>query len=255
VFTGVAFYDDCTMPVPEPPDPPAETTGARDAPPGHAGKGRRQRTRRQPAPHGSETVADDAPNGRPPSRSTVRRWVQRSEHDRRSRPRLEFVADEVVVLNDRRVPGSKLSIDLVAVSPAGVFVIEAKNYKGLVYTKRLGPVWDLGPHQLHIGRRNCTSSIDDVTKKGEAVRGVLLATPWGSEVPVKAVLCLTRADWGYAAGVEVDDVLVAWPKLIAGRMKEPVVMDSSTVQEVSEMIAQRLPTGRALPSRHPRETA
>jgi hypothetical protein len=38
-------------------------------------------------------------------------------------------------------------------------------------------------------------------------------------------------------------VLVGWPKLIAGKMKDPVVMDSSTVREVSDMIAERLPTG------------
>jgi hypothetical protein len=56
------------------------------------------------------------------------------------------------------------------------------------------------------------------------------------------VLCLTRADWGYAAAVEVDEVLVGWPTLIAGRLREPVVMDSSAVVEVSEMIAERLPT-------------
>ena len=168
--------------------------------------------------------------------------MQRAEHERRSSPRLRFDADGVVVLNDRRVPGSKLSIDLIAVSPAGVFVIEAKNYKGLVHTKRLGPLWNLGPDQLHIGRRNCTPSIVDVTKKGEAVRGVLSATSWGSEVPVRAVLCLTRAEWGYASAVEVGDVLVGWPKLIAGKMQDPVVMDSSTVEEVSEMIGERLPT-------------
>ncbi len=141
------------------------------------------------------------------------------------------------------MPGSKLSIDLIAVSPAGVFVIDAKNYKGLVHTKRLGPVWDLGPHQLHIGRRNCTTSIDDVTKKVGAVREVLRMTVWGQEVPVRAVLCLTRAEWGYAAAVEVNDVFVGWPQLIAGKIREPVVMDSSTVHEVSEMIAARLPTG------------
>jgi Nuclease-related domain len=168
--------------------------------------------------------------------------VQRAERERRTSPRLRLDADGVVVLNDRRVPGSKLSIDVIAVSPAGVFVIDAKNHKGLVHTKRLGPFWNLGPDQLHIGRRNCTPSIVDVTKKGDAVRGVLSATSWGAEVPVRAVLCLTRAEWGFAAAVEVGDVLVGWPKLIAAKLHEPVVMDSSTVAEVSEMIGERLPT-------------
>jgi Nuclease-related domain len=243
------------MPVSEQPDPPAEESGAEHPPTAASDRGHGAPAHRRPVVSEAEVVPDGPTGARPASRSGVRRFVQRAEHDRRSSPRFEFDADGVIVLSDRRVPGSKLSIDVIAVSPAGVFVIDAKHYKGLVYTKRLGPVWDLGPHQLHIGRRNRTSSIEDVTKKGEAVRDVLQSTPWGSEVPVKAVLCLTRADWGYATGVEVDDVLVGWPKLIAGRMKEPVVMDSTTVQEVSEMIADRLPTGRAVPSRRPKETA
>jgi len=55
------------------------------------------------------------------------------------------------------------------------------------------------------------------------------------------MLCLTRADWGFATAVEVDEVLVGWPKFIAGKIKEAVVMDDSTVQEVSEMISEHLP--------------
>ncbi len=211
----------------------------------HVGAGDR---RSEPVADGSDDRGEHGDPGAPVAvsgtRPSVRRWVQRAEHDRRARPRLELLGDEgVVVLGDRRVPGSRLSIRLIAVSPAGVFVIDSKNYKGLVHTKRLGPVWDLGPHQLHVGRRNCTRSIDDVSRKVNAVRDVLSATPWGSQVPVHAVLCLTRADWGYAAAVEVGDVLVGWPRLIAGRMREPVVMDSPTVEEVSQMIARHLPTG------------
>jgi hypothetical protein len=226
---------------PEEPDRPAETTGPAPVPAAFTGKLRGPRTRRRAPVRDTGAGENGEPTGRGISRSAVRGWVQRSENERRASPRLEFDADGVVVLNDRRVPGSKLSIDLIVVSPAGVFVIDAKNYKGLVHTKRLGPVWDLGPHQLHIGRRNCTPSVEDVTKKGEAVRGVLRETLWSSEVPVKAMLCLTRADWGFATAVEVDEVLVGWPKFIAGKIKEAVVMDDSTVQEVSEMISEHLP--------------
>jgi hypothetical protein len=183
-------------------------------------------------------------NAAPPTAPATggRGWVQRSENDRRSRPRLEILEGEgVVVLNDRRIPGSRLHIELVAVSPAGVFVIDSKNYKGLVHTKRLGPMWDLGPHQLHIGKRNCTGSLDSVTKKVDAVRTVLESTAWGSQVPVHPVLCLTRAEWGYAAAVQVNGVFIGWPRLVAGRLREPVVMDSPTVREVSQMISERLP--------------
>ena len=73
------------------------------------------------------------------------------------------------------------------------------------------------------------------------MRAALDTTPWGAEVPVHAVLCLTRAEWGFASAVEISDVYVAWPRLVKGRVQAPGVMDSPAVKEVSEMIAEHLP--------------
>ena len=171
-----------------------------------------------------------------------RKWVKRAETDRRAMARLQFIESEgVIVLNDRRVPGSKSNIKLIAISPAGVFVIDAKGYKGLVHTKREGPIRNLGPTELHVGRKNCTSSVYDLADHLEVVRGAMSSAPWGSEVPVHALLCLTRAEWGFASPIEISNVWVGWPRLVANRLQAPEVMDSPTVQEVSEMIADRLP--------------
>jgi hypothetical protein len=168
--------------------------------------------------------------------------VQRAEGDRRARARLQIIEGEgVVVLNDRRVPESGSNIKWIAVSAAGVFVIDAKSYKGLVHIKRHGPIWDLGPHELHVGRKNCTSSVESVNEQKGAVRAALDTTAWGSEVPVYGMLCLVRAEWGFASAIEIGDICVGWPKLVAGRVQAPGVMDSPAVQEVSEMIADHLP--------------
>lgn len=173
--------------------------------------------------------------------SFSRKWVQRAEADRRARARLRIEAEGVVVLNDRRVPGTRSAIKWIAVSSGGVFVIDAKHYRGLVHVKRTGPVWDLGPQELHVGRRNCTPLVDNVSEQVDVVRSALDTTTWGAEVPVYAVLCLTRAEWGFASAVEISDVYVAWPRLVQGRVQAPGVMDSPAVHEVSEMIAQHLP--------------
>jgi hypothetical protein len=181
-------------------------------------------------------------SGRPGGPGFSRRWVQRAEGDRRARARLQIIEGEgVVVLNDRRVPGSRSNIKWIAVSAAGVFVIDIKNYKGLVHIKRRGPISDLGPYELHVGRKNCTSSVESVNEQSSAVRAALDTTAWGSEVPVYGMLCLVRAEWGFASAVEIGDVCVGWPKLVAGRVQAPGVMDSPAVQEVSQMIAEHLP--------------
>ena len=172
-----------------------------------------------------------------------RRWVSRSGRDRRSKSRLEIDSDEgIVILNDRRVPGSRSQIKLIAVAPAGVFVIDAKDVKGLVHTKRPGPVSDLGPNELHVGRRNCTEMVGAVTRQVEAVRDALSTKPWASDVPVHAILCLTRAAWGFASPLELGDVWIGWPQLVSPRVRTPSIMDSPMVNEVSLVLADRLPS-------------
>ncbi len=194
----------------------------------------------EPDPTHPETGATGTTSDGPPRR----RWVQRAPGDRRARARLRMIEGEgVIVLNDRRIPGSRENIKHIAVSAAGVFVIDAKHYKGLVHVRRSGPISDLGPDELHIGRRNCTPCVEEVAWQVDQVRSSLGSTTWGTDVPVHAMLCLTRAEWGFASAIRISDVWVAWPQLIAGQVRQPGVMDSPTVHEVSEMIAERLPVG------------
>lgn len=47
------------------------------------------------------------------------------------------------VLNDRRVRGTKGNLDHIVVAPAGVFVVDAKNHKGMVELRNRG--WFLRP--------------------------------------------------------------------------------------------------------------
>lgn len=149
----------------------------------------------------------------------------------------------MIVLNDRRVPGSRESIKLIAVSPAGVFVIDTKRYKGLVHTMAPGTIGNLGPPELHVGRRNCTTSVDAVHRQAEVVRAALERDRPGAEIPVQAILCLTRAAWGFPSAMQVGDVRVGWPGLVAGEVLAPGVLDAPTVQAVSAMIADGLPVG------------
>jgi hypothetical protein len=179
----------------------------------------------------------------PTSSRGGRKRVQRSEGDRRASARLRvLVGVGVIVLDDRRVPGLSAGIKRIAVSPAGVFVIDAKHFKGRVHTKRSGPISNLGPDELHVGRRDCTPYVKLLVRQVEGVRASLNEMVGGSLVPVQAVLCLTGAEWGFASPFDVQDVCVGWPQAIAGLVQSPGVMDSPTVREVSAIIDQRLPT-------------
>jgi len=175
---------------------------------------------------------------------STRSWVRRAEGERRGRLRgtLELVEGrDVIVLNDRRIPGSKAVITMIAVSPAGVFVIDARHHKGLVQTKRPGSFDQIGPPELHVGRRNCTPTLDSLAQQVAVVRATLDNSPLVSEVPVSAMLCLTRAEWGLASSALVRDVWVGWPRLLAGTVRSPGSMDSPTVRDVAQTIDLNLP--------------
>ncbi len=147
-------------------------------------------------------------------------------------------------LADRSLPGSKGRIESIAISPAGVFVVGTKAFKGLVHTRRHGPVGDLGPVELHIGRRNCTSTIEDLVQQVDAVRDALVGTPWETEMPVQAVLCLTRAEWGFASPIEISQVWIGWPRLVDRKLRGPQLMDPATVNEAIETVDRLLPSSR-----------
>jgi hypothetical protein len=177
-----------------------------------------------------------------PETVPARRWVQRAEGERRSRARLDLLGEGVIVLNDRRIPGSREGIKLIAVAPAGVFVIDTKRFKGLVHTMRPGTIGNLGPYELHVGRRNCTHSIDALRRQAEVVRATLDAGPPGAgAVAIHPMLCLTRAEWGFPSAVQIGDVWVGWPRLMAGEVQAPGALDLPTVKQVSALIADRLP--------------
>src|SRR5258708_25144838 len=59
---------------------------------------------------------------------------------------------EIKVLHDRRVPGTRGNIDHIVVGPAGVFVVDAKHYSGLIQTRVVG--FFKPDLRLYVGRRN-----------------------------------------------------------------------------------------------------
>ena len=101
--------------------------------------------------------------------------------------RLDLLAQELdfEVLHDRRRPPTKANIDHLVETPAGVFVVDAKNYEGQIEVRQ--PGWFSGdPEQLFINGRNRTKIVDGVKKQVVQVESVLLNTQ--IQMPVFGVL-------------------------------------------------------------------
>lgn len=64
-------------------------------------------------------------------RQPTKSWDRGAIGEERLGARLNALAgDGLAVLHDRRIPGSKANIDQIVITPGGIWVIDAKRYKG-----------------------------------------------------------------------------------------------------------------------------
>lgn len=70
---------------------------------------------------------------------STRAWAVGADGEERLGRRLDSVAGALVrVLHDRGIPGSRANLDHIVVCPSGVFVIDAKRYKGRPHLRKEG---------------------------------------------------------------------------------------------------------------------
>lgn len=144
-------------------------------------------------------------------RQHTKSWDRGAIGEERLGARLNaLAADGLAVLHDRRIPGSKANIDHIAITPAGIWVIDAKRYKGRPELKIEGGILRPRVEKLLVGRRDCTKLVEGVLKQVDVVRDLV------GDVPVTGALCFIEADWPLIGGAfSTRGVHVLWPKRLA----------------------------------------
>ncbi len=130
-----------------------------------------------------------------PEPQSTNAWARGAKGEAGIGDRLELLAAKYgfIVLHDRRIPGSKANIDHIAVTSTGIFVIDAKNYKGVVKVKELGGIFSTQRKELWIGGRNRSNLIDGVKWQTRVVERVLSSNE--NEMPVTGILAFYYAQW------------------------------------------------------------
>lgn len=145
----------------------------------------------------------------------------------------------MVTLHDRLRPGTTANIDHLAVAPSGVWVIDAKRYKGLVAHKDVGG-WFSSDSRLYVGRRDCTKLAVAMSKQVAAVR-TALGHDW-TEVPVRPLLCFVDAEWPwFAKPFELRGVVVTWPRAARELLVRSGPCLPATVGLIAARLEERLP--------------
>lgn len=145
----------------------------------------------------------------------------------------------LMVLNDRRVPGTRGNIDHILVAPAGVFVVDAKNHRGMVDVKNRG--WFLRPeYRLTVGGRDHSAMVDGLAWQVDAVIAALEgADPMP---PVTPVLCFLEADWPvFGAPEEFRGVRLEGPRSIERLVTKSAILDEAQIPDLVAVLAAALP--------------
>jgi hypothetical protein len=150
---------------------------------------------------------------------------------------------DVVVLHDRRMPGKRSNIDHIAVAPSGVFVIDAKRYKGKIEVRK--PFF--GDAVLVINGRKKTKLVEGLAHQVEEVAEGLAIVE--QDVPVRGCFCFLNPA-GQAGGsglpllrtLTIDDFPLYYPRRLVKRLNQPGPIDAGQAGVLAEVLVELFPS-------------
>jgi hypothetical protein len=149
---------------------------------------------------------------------------------------------EALVLHDRCLPGSRANIDHLAIAPSGVFVIDAKRYKGKIAVRR--PLF--GEPKLMIAGRNKAKLVDGLAQQVEVVLAELAEIAPG--IAVQGCFCfvnppglLASSDLPLLRTLSIDGYPLFYPRKLVKRLNKPGPLGPDEAHRIASELAARFP--------------
>jgi hypothetical protein len=168
-------------------------------------------------------------------------WAKGADGEQRLGAQLSReLAEFGFVLHDRRVPGTRGNIDHLVVAPSGVWIVDAKNYRGKVERRDVGG-WLRSDVRLYVGNRDHTKLVGGLGWQVDAVRTVVEPIGFG-HLPIRSVLCFTDAEWGlFSKPFAIDGVMITWAKALVTAIREPGPVEPAVVDLLARHLSAKLP--------------
>jgi len=176
--------------------------------------------------------------------AAITAWRTGAEGERRLGRLLDRLAEagRVEVLHDRAVPGSRANLDHLAVGPSGVFVVDAKRYRGKLEVRRGGVGSRREPDRLFVGGRDRTRLVESAAGQAEQVHralGHLYAAP---PIVVMPVLCFIGVEWPLVgAASRFGEVGVVDPRGLERLVTRPGAIGHNQRLSLARRLAAALP--------------
>lgn len=171
---------------------------------------------------------------------STRAWAQGAEGEEKLAQALADVPN-VKALHDRRVPHTRGNIDHLLVAPAGVFVIDAKLYRGLVEVRDVGGIFK-SDKRLFVGSRDCSHLAQNMGWQAEAVVQAIAAARLEPPPPVIPVLCFVDGEWPLLwPPEEFQGVRLEGKKSIKKLVTASQILDSNAIRRAHNVLAIAFP--------------
>lgn len=175
----------------------------------------------------------------PPSETA---WLTGAAGEEALASHLAKTCPEALVLHDRRIPGRRANIDHIAVAPSGVFVIDAKRYRGKIEVRR--PF--AGDPKLLIAGRDKRKLVEGLARQRDAVRSSL--APTVPELPVHACFCFLNPP-GQSGGsglpllrtLAIGGLPLYSPRKLSKRLNAPGALSEASRWQIAELLAGEFP--------------
>ena len=150
------------------------------------------------------------------------------------------LGDRAVVLDDRKVPGTKCHIDHIVVAPSGVWVVDANEFNGRVERRDVGG-WFKVDERLYVAGKDRTGLVDGIDRQVAAVENVLKKEGLES-VPVHAALCFVNSEWGwFAKPFSLNGVWVTWATKLTELVLDWNAIPDTEIDRLAHVVRSKLP--------------
>lgn len=145
------------------------------------------------------------------------------------------------VLHDRRVRRTRGNIDHIVVAPAGVFVVDAKAYEGLIEIRNYGWFWK-PDWRLTVGRRDKSKLARDMAWQVEAISSAFRDGGVDPLPPITPVLCFVNGRWPFFRPPdEFEGVLLESERSIVGVLTRSDVLDGPAIDRLTAILGKAFP--------------
>jgi hypothetical protein len=150
------------------------------------------------------------------------------------------VADvpRLMALHDRRVRGTRGNIDHLLVGPAGVFVVDSKNRRGVVQVRDVGGLFGETDLRLIIRGQDRSKLARDMDWQVRAVKEGLTDAGVQPLPPVIPVLCFVASDYPLLwPAEEFEGVRLESLRTIKDLVVRANVLDSAAIDRIYRTLA------------------